>query len=669
MQDKLLYVFDETAAPEKAARYCGMEGAAVIYLCPITTSEKAVSSATAILTADGKREVRELPYLDRFHKLAFSERDKYIGFIRDFGAMPRFGGKSLREYFRCGASFSAWWLSLIAEKNTFKTDSYNSLIKFLVITSLAKENGCGRILLDIRSSALSRAVAANEGTGGYKCRNLNNAGVGNSILSLLKNFAKGIKSYLYLVYKFFTVTTRMKSTSRARQKMRGIRYIAITYFPFVDRDALRQNKFVNKYYAAIQPALEARYKDKFMWLALTLDIDGYDFRKSVELARQIKGWGYPLLLVEEALTIKDLLVIPWRYLRFASKFFIKAHRLAGEFKYTESGWNLWEIFKDDWFSSFSGAVLMNGLAYHRLFENLSRSVEDGSTVIYLAENQGWEKAMNAVFREGKDLRTVGIIHTTAPLLYLPYFDFKDSLKTGPDDGLSMPAPDCLACSGNITWKLLVDSGWGSSRAFPYFAVRYQHLRDRLKEDISWVSRQDMILISLTSTTPNQVREMLLYINEAFKGREGYRVVIKEHYAYPLKSLLKRLNVELDEKVFYFSNENLDTLLRSAKAIVVSDSSVSLDSMAFACPVIIPRLSSVVDTNPLSRISDMPIYVNSPKELRDAVETIIRSKGSPVEPARCKGLVKDYFEMVNDGSDLLAEFETHLSNCRKGEIHA
>ena len=661
MANNLLYVFDETASSTKATLYCNEKGIDKIFLCPITASEKTISSIIKDFATISKGEIKTLPYLEHFHNLAFSERNNFIEFIHDFGNTPRFRGKNFRKYFEYGKQYaSSWWTSLIAEKNPFKTDSYHNLIKFLTIEKLIIQNECDHIVFDIRCAELSHAIEANKKNGKYVYRDLKDHRKNYDLGCFLKNFIKGIKSYLYLLYKFFITKINMKRKISKERIVQNAKYMAITYFPLIDKDALKEKKFINKYFGPMQAALEDKYGDKFIWLALTLDMDGFDFKKSIQLGKKINEWGHQFIFIEEWMTLKNLLSVMIRYLYMTVKFLIKIPYLKKNFNYPGNRKKLWQIFKNDWFSSFSGEVLINGLMHYALFESISRKLNKDAIVTYLAENQAWEKAMNASFHRNQHVKTVGMIHTTAPFLYMPYFDFKYASNKQPDSSLAMPAPDYIACNGNNAFKLFSDSDSGNIQSFLWFATRYQYLKKKSEESTPWADRQNNILVSITATMPNQAREMLLYINEAFSGHKGYNVIIKEHYAYPLKSLLKRLNLKLDENIFSISNEETSKLLCSAKAMVVYDSSISLDSIAFGCPVIIPRLSSVVNTNPLSGVSDIPIYVNSPKELKLAVENIISLKESPIASDKCKDTIKDYFKLANDTDDLVAEFEKNIS---------
>ena len=85
---------------------------------------------------------------------------------------------------------------------------------------------------------------------------------------------------------------------------------------------------------------------------------------------------------------------------------------------------------------------MANVIYYRAFKNISDKLNIKTTVLYLAENQAWEKALNFTFHDKISPKVIGILHTVIPLVYLPYFDSEG------------PKPDYFACSGEIPLELL-----------------------------------------------------------------------------------------------------------------------------------------------------------------------------------------------------------------------
>ncbi|UCB57001.1 MAG: hypothetical protein JSV30_07335 [Candidatus Omnitrophota bacterium] len=659
MLNAALYVFDRMPNVRRLIRYSDEKNIDKIFLCPVTANQDTTSLIVKHFSSIKNRKIEVIPYLEHFNRQAFLERDNFIHFISEFGEKPRFGEINFKKYFKYPfSSFSVWWSSLIFEKNPLKSDVYHSLVQLLTILKLKKEYKCKQLILDIGSKDLSCTIMQDSINRQYHCIDFKKYRVHSQIVTFSVNFLKGIKHYFYFIYKIFIVTVHARGLGFRKEILRNARYLAISYFPLIDRESLKQEKFVNKYYGALQTALENKYKDRFIWLAVSPGIDGFSFRDSVKLGRQINTWKYPIYFLEEWVSPKDLLVIMAHYVYFMIKCIIKVPYLSKSFEYSKESINVWNIFKQDWFSSFAGGALMSNIFYFKAFRNISNKLKSGTVVTYLAESQPWERTLNFTLHDqNRNLKTVGIVHTTIPLLLLQFFDSKDDLQWDERSKFTMPKPDYLACNGRIPLEVFQETGWSKKRAFLWFAIRYQHLKKHLQKRIPWQSRQNKILVALAFST-KEAKELLYYIHQAFSGQTDYQIIIKGHYhGLPVQTLIKRLNLDFNKNTFIFSNEELDRLLPLVKAMIVASSSVALESITFGCPVIIPRLSGVIDMNPLSEISDLPLYAQSPERLRGLVDDILTRRESPVNYEKCKNFVENYFEFPDSEHELIEKIES------------
>ena len=84
-------------------------------------------------------------------------KGKYIKFVADLPDRIRAGKKNLIEYFRIDGFASLWWLSLIAEKNTFKPDSITRMVQYDAIMRCIRERGIDRVILACSSGKLMSA--------------------------------------------------------------------------------------------------------------------------------------------------------------------------------------------------------------------------------------------------------------------------------------------------------------------------------------------------------------------------------------------------------------------------------------------------------------------------------------------------------------------------------
>ncbi|MCK4532950.1 hypothetical protein KAU39_04130 [bacterium] len=653
MSENVLYIFDNVLRYKEYVKKFGENKK--IFICPLTANEDYISSTFhEFEIIQGDKEIIKVPFLHYFNEKAFSEKDNYIKFIYEFGNLFISKNRNLKEYFKCPfESFSVWWFSLIAEKNTLKTDTYHRLVKLLTILDIQQRYSCNEVWLNIADTELTYSIINNFEGKRVKCNNLGGTKKKSEIVFFLNNFVKAFGYFLRTLGRLVFLKLYMFGLNSRKKILRNSKYVLFTYFPFVDKKGIKDKKFINKYYEPLQRAVEQKYKDQFIWLAMIVPVGGSKWRESVALGRKVNVWGNSLFFCEEWLKFLDFFKIIFQYSYLSIKFFLKLSYLSKKFKYL-GDINIWAIFRKNWYYSFSGWVLMEGLIYYRIFDRLFHQLENDIVITYLAENHAWEKALNIAGHKRKNFKIIGIQHTHVPLLLLNYFNYKEELKEG-DDIQTMPKPDYLACVGNIPAKLFKNMGWDKKRVFILGNIRFQHYRYLLTHRVIWKERKNRIIIAL-SIVPEEAKEVLLYAYQAFRDKPNYQILIKGHPLLDIFKLVKSLKIKMDKDIFEFVNTPLTRLLPLSKATVVTGSSAALESIASQCPVIIPRLVSTVDINPLSGITDLAVYAGGPKELRKVVDEIMTKRESPLFYEKCKKFIEYYCEFLNSDNEFLSRIE-------------
>ena len=656
MNNNTLYIFDEQAKSKKFLDNChGRSGK--VFLCPITSNQEKIASVLEKLQSMISFQTMLIPFVRYFNKKAFSIRDDYIKFISDIGNAQIDGRKNLKEYFRCPfEQFSTWWFSLISEKNPLKSKSYHRLVTLLTILDLKNRHSCEEICLDINSKELTLCVI-NNANGKFTCSDLHGHALEPGIIYLLSHFIRTARDIAFTLRRVIFTKKVMRGLDNRNIILRNSEYLLITYFPLLSKKSAMKKRFVNKYYEPLQKALEKNYKGRFSWLGLDVTPAGLMWRDGIMLGRKVNEWDNCFFFCKEFLRAIDLLTIPIQYGYLSMKFLIKAHFLSGIFRHGVKKIDIWPLFRDDCHSSFCGWILIEGLLYYRIFTRALKKLKANSTVLYIAENLLWEKALNIAARKRCQIKTIGIQHTTVPLLLLNYFNDRTELQNE-NYIQSLPRPDYLGCTGNIPARLFLESGWGKNRVFVLGALRAQYLKHELERPVPWSRRKNKVIVAL-SIKPEESMEVLHYVRQAFTHCTDYEIIIKGHPFLALSELLISSNIKLDRNIFRIVETSLVELLPEAKALIVTGSSSALESIAHQCPVIIPRLSRVVDMNPLSGISSLGIYVESPKELKDAVDKIMQKGESPLSYSDCKTLVEDYWEFPDSATDFLRRIEVKI----------
>lgn len=659
MPKNVLYVFDSSSSIEKLILKINENKFSKIFLCSNTISIETENLINFQLSK-ARIDFEILPYAKKNNDNSIDRRDDFIKFISDFAEMPIFSNKNIKTYFKYPAKdFSIWWFSLISEKNTLKSKAYNLLVKLITILELINQYKCDSVWIDLENKELSNAIKNNCGKMKIACRDLKNNTPHSVFLEIIRHFLKNfweIRKYISLIFYARKKMVGMKERFNFLAKSK---YILVTYFPCFEKDKLKNGKFVDKYYKPLQEALEKKYKDCFSWMALICpNLDGYSWFEAVELSKKVNQSGQNLFIYEEFLDFGALIEILVLYIYFSIKFLFSYKRIFKKFTFGAENILISSLFEDNWIKSFSGFTLFEGICFYKAFNKFFKYVKDNSTVLYIAEMHAWEKALNVALRENANLKSIGIQHTIVSLLHLMYFNHKNDLLDG-NYVDKMPKPDYLACVGGIPYKLFLESGWSKDKLFILGPIRSQHYKDLLKKEIPWNDRQNRIIIALPIGF-EEAKEVLSFAYSALKEEKKIEILVKGHPSNPVSIILDSLKISLNDN-FKVVNAPLSELIISSKALITTASSVCLESLACYCPVIVPRLISTIDMNPLSWISDIQINVENPEQLRDVVLKIMASQEQYVSREKCKMLIENYCGFLDSNEQFLEKLEEKIGN--------
>ena len=564
-------------------------------------------------------EKNQSEFITRFHNLAFAEKKKYLKFIYNIGK------SGLINLFKFpGENFSLWRFSLIAEKSTFKTDSYDRLIFYLL--SPEKKPIKKPIRKLIRESAPFQ-------------------------------FFIGFYSLYSFIRKAIYAKVFIKNFKRRQADLFNNDYTMVSYFPFLDKEKAKDNIFENKYIAPFHRLLEGERKGKYAHVCFHVDIDGLNFKDSVRLINKFSK-KQSIILLEEFFKFRHIFLILFYYLYFSFLFIFNINRIKKNILYEYEGksYNVWHIFKNDFYISFCGNILTSSLYYIYIFKELTSRLKKNSKVICICEMQWWEKALY-VYTKKCGLISIGYQHTIVPELLLNYFDYPDEIGDSTGESGKCPLPDYMATVGDIPAKLFKKYGWHEERVFLWGAQRFESLKDMNKLSIHWKNKENYFICAF-SISISEAERVLLLLEKAFKEAiVNYTIYLKSHPAINLQQIIKKLGLKLNPEVFEFTELPLDRSMQKAKGVIVTESSSCLYALAYGSPVIVPRFENRIDCNPLSYISDIPIYADSAEDLRNICDWIVNLPESPVIGEQMKKFLNDYLYFPVSDSEYLDRIDS------------
>lgn len=311
--------------------------------------------------------------------------------------------------------------------------------------------------------------------------------------------------------------------------------------------------------------------------------------------------------------------------------------------------NVWHIFKSDFYRSFCGTNLASSLWYILSFKELSKHFDKHDKIISICEMQWWEKALYA-FSKKKGATTIGVQHTIVPELILNYFNFYLEISDG-NFIEKCPLPDYLATVGKIPTDLFIKHGWPKERVFVWGAQRFESLQELSSSVIPWKDKKNYFICAFSIDTLES-EKILSLLETAFKGNAVYKIILKSHPSLDISKLILKRRIKLSSQIFEHSEIPLQKIIAEAKGVIVTESSSCFFALACGIPVIIPRFEDKIDCNPLSYLTDIPIYVYSPEDLFSVCNRIVNLTDPPVSYEKCNKFLEEYFYFPKDKGEYL-----------------
>ena len=322
-------------------------------------------------------------------------RDKYIRFIAELPEQVQYGRKSLKEIFAIDKHTTLWWLSLISEKDTYKSDAFNRLAQLDSIIDIIKYRKITKIIFACTSTKLKSALLKYSNRNSLSFAVSPTRQIGGTKKRILQHqkifYLKHLLRLLYVAIKLFLMNRRIKGkiSNLKRVSFRNSSLLLITYYPNIDMQLAQKGIFKNKYYAHLQEALE-REGLNAVWVAMYAENSSISFEQSLEYAKRFIENGYVIFFPEEfnslSIQIKGLLTMLINGVKFLG-IERKIARL-----YTFGVYNFYPLYKDDWYSSFVGATGYCGIIRYSMFKSLLNKLET-RRCLYYCELQTWEKAL------------------------------------------------------------------------------------------------------------------------------------------------------------------------------------------------------------------------------------------------------------------------------------
>lgn len=620
---KILFIFDHYCRIESSllSSYC--KSASEIDLFPITGISSIIQQVRDMLTGFTDNSIIISNSADSVDDQTASLRESLYLWTSKIGNF-KIKEKIIKEWFLLPETqISTWWLSLLSEKNPWKTDAFLETAQIRAVKKHIDTSSYDVMILSLGSITLQSSLiklAKNRKIRVFSTR----------VKTALSNRVKALlnKSGLYVIIGAlsFLIQTIFRSFA-ARHHLGRLNHrmpdsdslLFVSHFPAYDNEAFKKGVFINKYASELQSLLQKK-QIPVVWMFMYVNLFGNRFIDALAAARIFSRNGEKLFFIEEfvnpGICLKALVF--WTRQFFISKILYK--KIKGELLTEPFLPECEPLIKSLWDISFCGYVGMEGILYYLLYEEAFKRMKNASGCLYYFEMVAWEKAINAAKKRfNPDIKTIAFQHTTISKNYFSYFyDKSETAVTG--EAIDMPLPDILAANGELMYELLSASGFPGLTQLE--AIRQLYLNNILNKAPEPVNRLN-VLLTAGSGSSNMTESLALasLVIEAFPASGNPEIWFKGHPSMPFEKVLQSLGIDLEKTGYMIKSGDIADFLREAAIVIVSSSTVALEALACGCEVIIPFFPDAIQMNPLADFERFYYRVTSAVELKETVASI------------------------------------------------
>ena len=403
-------------------------------------------------------------------------RANYLARIHAIGE-ARVGGARLVERLAVDAGFSYWWMTLLVEKNPWKSPAIADAIRLLAIEEIVTATRPASVLLVGAQRPVEqalRAMCAQLGIGFTGERRPRQRGpVG--LATLYRWLPLPAKALLTLARRLHQRWPLRRDRPPAWAGGEQALFVC-AYFFNLDAGAAKQGRFHSHYWEGLHGLL-ARLGLRPNWLHLYHPHAAVPTAAAAQAltarfnANADDGAGSHAFLdgtLDWALA--------WRVLRRWTGLLWLSWQLApaqAAFQPAGSALSLWPVLREDWYNSLRGPAAISNLLWIAQFDAAMARMPHQRRGLYLAENQAWERALVHAWRKHAHGELIAVSHVTVRFWDLR--NFFDPRTVSSTDPYPMPRADLLALNGAAALAAMRAAGYPADDIVECEALRFGHL--------------------------------------------------------------------------------------------------------------------------------------------------------------------------------------------------
>lgn len=616
MMKRCLVIFDSGASqampaalPDETDGLC-LSGNALETTDAIACFHKAAGASARLLEA-GERVNKQVSLL----------QTRLDAWSHSLGESPVSRRNTVRTALRIGrTNASAWWFSLLSEKNPFKSDLYIYAARAAAIRELLASSVYDSCHVICRDTSLATAVFRCAAEYGVSCRihstptdslhkRIANTIRESPLVHMLLGFA------VILRFFFQGIQARFVLPPRANRLPTPGDILFVSYSPALA--AGTGDEFSNRFYAPLQKALQ-HDNAPISWLHMHVKLGCKTYRQSLQEAKAMAAAGRRVSMLQEHLGPRDISVVLGRWLLLAFKGLLLARRVVRAAQSQPFDHMSRHLLRRDWLLSTAGKAGAEGILFHAAYDRMFRQLPGKVTILYCLEMHAWEKALVSAARQHRNIRTIGFQHAA---FSRNYFHFYQSPETGrmARTPLHLPLPDQIAASGEHSKAEL--ASWCPLGVEEVESIRTLYVNSLLSSAETPCSAGGTLPALLLAGSIDAAENAIM-LGMALEAARGNRIhlLLKSHPLCPLERIMKNARVDTSSTFMTILTGTLPEALMQADTVMVPTSTASIEALAFGCRVILPLAPDTLFMNPLIDFPEHFTVARNGKDLLAIMQT-------------------------------------------------
>ncbi len=526
-------------------------------------------------------------------------RKEYIDFVDNI-SNHKINSLSVNSALKIDEDFSLWWMSILHEKNFYKSPNIKDCLKIIALKDYLINNLNENI--HIINVPLYCKYSINQLTQNtniklmiqYQISNKLKFKISVKIPFFLKSFYTLIKYYfLSLFFNKDKTCNKLKSNKEI---------LIVSYFLNFDKEDLKNKKFTSDYWGKLINNLK-RNGYLVNWLHMFPTDNGQKNKKFLNSLNYINNTSKNEnhYFIENYTTFRIFLLTLINY--------IKISFLAKKFANHKDSLNckknnifFWDLLKDDWQNSLLGSNLMRNILIYYQFSEFIKNIPKQKKILYLHEGQGWEKALLNTVKKTHKSELIAVIQSPIRFWDIKLFSSLKNEKVNKFNSLTIP--DQIAVNTYDGINMLVEYGVDSNKLFMVEPLRYKK-----------ISNYNVLDYSI-----HKIRILVLggYLKELTRELLESTNMLKEELSFNFRS---HPGYVIDTKNYNVTNDNNSTieksLIENDIIIIAGDSSAAIDAYLAKKFVIIYTKKGDLNYSPLRNYTDIK-FMSDKNSLRQYI---------------------------------------------------